>query len=119
MAARLCLVASLLGIVAGALLAPAAPACCSVSARGIPVVNADQTVIILWDAATGTEHFIRQASFKSEADNFGFLVPSPAEPELSESGNAAFPYLLKLTEPEIIKTPRQAAVLVADVPRRT
>lgn len=67
-----------------------------------PVVNADQSVIILWDAATGTEHFIRKASFKSEADDFGFLVPTPTRPELSESGNEAFPYLYDLTKPEVI-----------------
>ena len=67
---------------------------------GKPVVNADQSVIIIWDAATHTQHFIRRASFKSDADDFGFLVPTPAQPELSESGNAAFPFLQQLTEPE-------------------
>jgi Uncharacterized protein conserved in bacteria (DUF2330) len=102
MAARIWLALVLSGIfVLPWLLVPSAPACCSVGPSGKPVVNADQTVIILWDANTGTEHFIRQASFKSEAEDFGFLVPSPAEPELSESGNDAFPFLLKVTEPEI------------------
>jgi hypothetical protein len=76
-----------------------APACCPAPPSGKPVVNADQTVIILWDAATKTQHFIRQASFKSEADDFGFIIPTPARPELDESGNEAFPYLRKLTEP--------------------
>jgi hypothetical protein len=74
------------------------------------VVNADQTVLLLWDAATKTQHFIRQASFKSEADDFGFLVPSPTQPELEESGNDAFPYLRKLTEPEIQRVPRPSGV---------
>jgi Uncharacterized protein conserved in bacteria (DUF2330) len=78
-----------------------AQACCPAGPKGKPVVNADQTVVILWDAATKIQHFIRQASFKSEADDFGFLVPSPSQPELEESGNEAFPYLGKLTEPEI------------------
>lgn len=81
-------------------------ACCPAPPKGKPVVNADQTVIILWDAAAKMQHFIRQASFKSDADDFGFLVPSPTEPELDESGNEAFPYLLKLTEPEIKKVAR-------------
>lgn len=75
-------------------------ACCSTGPPGKPVVNADQTVVIIWDAASKTQHFIRQASFKSDADDFGFLVPTPTEPELAESGNDAFPLLLKLTEPE-------------------
>jgi hypothetical protein len=87
-------------------LAPLAPGCCPAPPSGKPVVNADQTVIILWDAASRTEHFIRQASFRSQADDFGFLVPTPTQPELSESGNEAFPFLLKLTEPERKKVPR-------------
>jgi hypothetical protein len=82
------------------------PACCPAPPSGKPVVNADQTVIILWDAASKTQHFIRRASFKSEADDFGFLVPTPAQPELSESGNDAFAFLQKLTEPERKKVAR-------------
>ena len=70
-----------------------AQGCCPAPRRGQPVVNADQTVILIWDAATKTEHFIRQASFKSEAEDFGFLVPSPSRPELDESGNEAFGFL--------------------------
>lgn len=81
-------------------------ACCPAPPSGKPVVNADQTVILIWDAATKTQHFIRRASFRSEADDFGFLVPTPARPELEESGNEAFPYLQKLTEPERIKRTR-------------
>jgi hypothetical protein len=92
------------------LLVPRAPACCPAPPyrpgdKGgvLPVVNADQTVIMIWDAATNTQHFIRKASFKSQADDFGFLVPTPAQPELNESGNEAFPYLYDLTKPEIVK----------------
>src|SRR5580765_842326 len=40
-----------------------ADACCPAGPKGKPVVNADQTVVILWDAANKTQHFIRQASF--------------------------------------------------------
>lgn len=83
-----------------------APACCPAPPSGKPVVNADQTVLIIWDAAAKTQHFIRQASFKSAADDFGFLVPTPSQPELAESGNEAFPFLGKLTEPEVQKVPR-------------
>jgi hypothetical protein len=89
---------------------PSAPACCPVQPRGKLVVNADQTVIIIWDAATKTQHFIRKASFKSEADGFGFLVPTPSQPDLQESGNEAFPYLQKLTEPEIKKVRRPSSI---------
>jgi hypothetical protein len=91
------------------LLAPA-PACCPAPPSGSPVVNADQAMVILWDAATKTQHFIRQASFKSDADDFGFLVPSPSQPVLDESGDEAFPFLKKLTEPEIKKVPRPSGM---------
>ncbi|HVK09948.1 MAG TPA: DUF2330 domain-containing protein [Gemmataceae bacterium] len=80
-----------------------ATACCPAPPSGKPVVNADQTVILLWDAANKTQHFIRKASFKSDADDFGFLIPSPSQPELAESGNDAFPTLQKLTEPAVIQ----------------
>ncbi|MDZ4779427.1 MAG: DUF2330 domain-containing protein [Planctomycetia bacterium] len=98
-------------ILAAFLLIPSLPsssasACGAVGPSGKPVVNADQTVILIWDAATKTQHFIRQASFKSEADDFGFLVPTPSLPELEESGNDAFPFLLKLTEPDKRKVSR-------------
>ena len=82
------------------------PACCPIGPSGKPVVNADQTVIILWNAATKMQDFIRQASFQSDAADFAFLVPTPSRPELDESGNAAFPYLQKLTEPEIKRMAR-------------
>jgi hypothetical protein len=88
-------------VVVGSVAASLTLACCPAPPSGKPVVNADQTVIILWDAANKIQHFIRRASFKSEADDFGFVVPSPTQPELNESGNEAFPYLQKLTEPEI------------------
>src|SRR5688572_17150914 len=39
-----------------------APACAPAPPSGKPVVNADQTVVIVWDAATKTQHLIRQAS---------------------------------------------------------
>jgi hypothetical protein len=86
------------------LLASPTTACCPAPPAGKPVVNADQTVILIWDAATKTQHFIRQASFKSDADDFGFLVPSPSQPELDESGNDAFAFFAKLTEPEKIRS---------------
>jgi hypothetical protein len=83
------------------LAANAALACCPAPMFNSPVVNADQTVIMIWDAEQQTQHFIRQASFKSTGDHFGFLVPTPAQPELEESGDAAFEKLAQITAPEI------------------
>jgi hypothetical protein len=96
----------LLSATAFAGLSSAVWACCPAPPSGKAVVNADQTVILIWDPATKVEHFIRKASFKSEAADFGFLVPSPTLPELAEAGNEAFPLLQKLTAPEIIQQPR-------------
>ncbi|MGE3806441.1 MAG: DUF2330 domain-containing protein [Gemmataceae bacterium] len=81
-------------------------ACCAAPPSGKPVVNADQTVIIIWDAANQMQHFIRKATFASSADDFGFLVPTPEQPELAESGNDAFPYVQSLTEPERVRRTR-------------
>ena len=72
-------------------------ACCAVARS--PVVNADQTVIMVWDAAQKTQHFIRQASFKSNAEDLGFLIPTPSRPQLEESGDAAFATLNRITAP--------------------
>lgn len=106
MPAQIFLCVSLTTALLVSLLPCVAPACCPAPPSGKPVVNADQTVIIIWDAASKTQHFIRQASFKSDADDFGFLVPTPTQPELDESSNDVFPFLLKLTEPEKQKVPR-------------
>lgn len=76
-----------------------AGACAAVGRAGKPVVNADQSVIIIWDAAAGKQHFVRRASFRSADDDVGFLVPTPARPELSESGDAAFQTMEEITAP--------------------
>ncbi len=92
-----------LGCLVSVSLVRMADGCCAVSPRDIPAVNADQTVILVWDRERKTEHFIRQASFRSESDSVGFLVPTPTRPQLEESGNAAFPYLAKITAPKATK----------------
>lgn len=78
--------------------------CCAVSRAENPVVNADQTVIMLWDRERKTQHFIRKADFKTDASDMGFLVPSPSRPQLSESGNAAFSLLDRITSPPAQKS---------------
>ncbi len=101
MAGRVCLLGSLASALFLASVLPA-PACCPAPPSWrMPVVNADQSVIIIWDAATKTQHFIRKASFKSDADDFGFLVPTPAQPILAEAGNDAFATLADVTAPPV------------------
>lgn len=97
---RISLAGIAVALVAGWLLPVAkSVACCAVARSGRDVVNADQSVIMLWDAERKTQHFIRQASFKSDAEDVGFLVPTPSRPQLAESGDAAFATLRRITAP--------------------
>ena len=95
------------GVLGLALLASpgAGDACCPAPRSGQEVVNADQTVLMIWDAAKETQHFIRQASFASRGDDFGFIVPSPSKPELTAADPAAFAQLAAVTVPEVIRRP--------------
>lgn len=56
--------------------------CCGVSIDGKGVVFGGQANVIIWDADTKTQHFIRQASFETEAPDLGFIAPTPSVPEL-------------------------------------
>jgi hypothetical protein len=76
-------------------------ACCAVSKSGSAVVNADQTVLIIWNPLTKMQHFVRKASFNSDTTDIGFLVPSPTKPDLSETENIVFTRLQDITKPEI------------------
>ncbi len=69
--------------------------CCAVS-PGEKVVFAGQTNLVIWDAATKTEHFIRDARFAAKTRHFGFIAPSPSEPELVEVDPEAFEVLSRL-----------------------
>src|ERR1700734_262641 len=71
-------------------------ACSGVGPPGQPVVFGDQTNIVIWDDAHQTEHFIRNANFRSGANDFGFIAPTPGKPELHEASNKAFYTLASL-----------------------
>lgn len=76
--------------------------CAAVTVVRGSVVNADQSVIMIWDKEKKTQHFIRQANFKTDAKDVGFIVPSPSRPELEESGNEAFTTLKEITAPYVM-----------------
>lgn len=67
--------------------------CCSVTGKGFKVEFVDQANIIVWDPATKTEHFIRNAKFATKAGDLGFIAPSPSKPELAEVDPKAFEVL--------------------------
>jgi hypothetical protein len=97
--AALCLLAAL------ATLAPPRPgkACAPAPPEGTFVRIAEESAIIVWDAQTKTEHFIRRAGFQTTARDFGFLVPTPTKPELAEAAEAIFDQLETAMKPPIVE----------------
>lgn len=87
-----CLVASI----------PAIPvhACATAWPRGGQVRIATESALIIWDESSKTQHFIRRASFETRLPYFGFLVPTPAKPELAEVPDELFRQLEDWTKPE-------------------
>lgn len=79
-----------LAVLAALALAPSVLPCCAVGPSGYTVAFGGQNNIIVWNQATQTQHFIRDARFATEADSLGFLAPSPSRPELEEADEAAF-----------------------------
>ncbi|MCY3007329.1 MAG: DUF2330 domain-containing protein [Planctomycetota bacterium] len=98
-------------------------ACCPVFRSGKNFRIADQRVLVAWDPQTKIEHFVRQAAFDQpkssqpknaqddsltlertegvEPDDFGFLVPSPSEPQIEEADAQVFDLLETAIEPRI------------------
>jgi hypothetical protein len=83
------------------LAAPSALACCPAYPAGARVAVADQEVLIAYDAATKREHFVRRAAFNTGEQAFGFLVPTPTQPELAEAPNSVFSALREAIKPRI------------------
>lgn len=59
----------------------------------------DESALIVWDSTAKTEHFIRRASFETQSEDFGFLVPTPAQPDLGEVDGRVFASAGQLTAP--------------------
>jgi hypothetical protein len=75
--------------------APAPPA-------GLRVAVLGEQALIVWEPEARRQHFVRRASFDSEAPDFGFLVPTPARPELAEAPDAVFDALRAAIQPEVV-----------------
>ncbi|MDF1660257.1 MAG: DUF2330 domain-containing protein [Planctomycetota bacterium] len=78
-------------------------ACCPAGSQGSHVQIADQEILVVWDEVNKREHFIRQAKFETDSENYGFLVPTPTKPELAEADAAVFKRLSDTTKP-VVKT---------------
>ena len=64
--------------------------CCLAFASSNPMSLVRERAVIVWDAGSGIEHFVRQTSFGGEARDFGFIVPTPTKPEVAEAKIEAF-----------------------------
>ena len=80
--------------------------CAPAPPPGEHVDIAGEHALIVWDAATKTEHFIRRADFRTESKAFGFLVPTPTRPTLAEVPDAVFERLARAIEPELVEGTR-------------
>lgn len=49
-----------------------------------------EKTLIVWDSQRNKEHFIRSVSFRTDASDFGFIVPTPSKPEIAEADSEAF-----------------------------
>ena len=78
-----------------------AAACAAAPPAGHHVLIGEEEALIVGDPATKTEHFIRRAAFRSTARKFGFLVPTPTVPQLSEVPDSIFSILGVAIRPEI------------------
>lgn len=88
-------------------LVPRAPACAVAPPRDGQVEVASETALIVWDAATKTEHFVRAASFTANSADFGFLVPTPSKPDVAAADDAGFHALLAATAPKTQVTTKE------------
>ena len=62
-----------------------------------------EQALIVWDEERGVEHFIRRADFDTQAKAFGFIVPTPTQPELAEIDDIIFFALESEAAPEIVE----------------
>lgn len=56
-------------------------ACCGVT-PGQPIEFGKQENIVIYNSKTKIEFFVRNAKFKTASKDFGFIAPTPSEPEI-------------------------------------
>jgi hypothetical protein len=89
----------LLALLSIVLTAASLLACATAPREGDHVSIHDETALIVWDAEAKVQHFIRRATFDTQAKDFGFLVPTPSRPELDEAHDYTFKMLARATAP--------------------
>ena len=98
-------------MVAGLLAAIPNLACAPVPGEGRFVRMDTEEAFIVWDEGAKREHFIRRAAFGTDAKDFGFLVPTPSRPELSEADDAVFTTLSAMTTSRAAATAKSVSAV--------
>ena len=104
MTARAASVALLAATVA--LLPARSPGCAVVQPAGRWAGTAGEVAVLIWDQEAGVEHFTRAALFHGSAADFGFLVPTPSRPTLSDAPGPIAARLEQLTAPRTVTRQR-------------
>lgn len=89
-----------------------AAACAPAPPAGEQVTTQREDALIVWDAPSHREHFVRRALFGGVTKEFGFLVPTPSQPELAEVSEDVFSELGKATAPAVVNETRWVAAPV-------
>jgi hypothetical protein len=76
-------------------------ACISVTSGDLVEV-ASERALIVWNPTTKTEYFVREAEFNSKGKAFGFLVPTPTKPVLTEGTAHIYRKLDEVSGPRIV-----------------
>ncbi len=82
-------------------------ACAPAPHAGEEIDVVEESAVIVWDPATRTQHFIRRATFRGSARDFGFLVPTPTAPALTAVDDGIFDTLQAKIEPPTIERTRR------------
>lgn len=93
--------------------APTLSACAPAPREGEAVAIADEEALIAHDPVAGVEHFIRRAAFRTAAREFGFLVPTPSVPTLTEAPAWVFARVAAHIAPRVEERTRYVGVTVA------
>ncbi|MBN8612183.1 MAG: DUF2330 domain-containing protein [Deltaproteobacteria bacterium] len=92
---RLVMLLASLALAAAAYEVDGAQACAGIGRGGRVSVRGEEALIV-WDEARQVEHFVRRAYFDGQREDFGFLVPTPTQPQLAEEPVAVFARLFSL-----------------------
>jgi hypothetical protein len=63
------------------------------------VIEPTQKALLVYDAQAQQEDLVIQASFAGDAEDFGWIIPVPARPEIETADNDLFLELYRLTRP--------------------